>query len=108
MDTENLMNKLVDAARRRTPSDHVPYAFEQRIMARLRGRATEDSWTLWGRWLWRSAMSFAVVALACGVWGFGPVDQTLAIGGDEDLSVHLEQSLYASAADHADQIEETW
>ena len=108
MDADKLRNTLVKAAQKQTPSDHVPYAFEQRIMARLRGRAVEDPWTLWGRWLWRSAMSFGVVAIACGVWGFGPVDPSLAATAEDDLSAHLEQSLYASAADHADQIEETW
>ena len=109
MDLERLKTKLVAAARNDAPSDKVPYAFEKRIMAGLRGRVVEDPWTIWGQWLWRSAMSFAAVAIACGVWSFGSADlSTATAAGDEDLSVHLEQSLYASAAEHADQIEETW
>jgi hypothetical protein len=68
MDLERLKTKLVAAARNNAPSDKVPYAFEKRIMAGLRSRVAEDPWTVWGQWLWRSAMSFAAVAIACGVW----------------------------------------
>lgn len=109
MNIERLKAKLVTAARNNAPSDKVPYAFEKRIMAGLRSRVAEDPWTVWGQWLWRSAMSFAVVAIACGVWSFGsPETHVASETGEADLSVQLEQSLYASAVDHADQIEETW
>jgi hypothetical protein len=109
MNIERLTAKLVAAARNDAPSDKVPYAFEKRIMAGIRSRTAEDPWTVWGQWLWRSAMSFAAVAIACGVWSFGsPESQVAGDAGEADLSVQLEQSLYASAAEHADQIEETW
>jgi hypothetical protein len=108
MEHEKLRTKLLAAARSHPPSDAVPYAFEQRIMAGLRRRAAEDPWTLWGRWLWRSAISFSALAIACGVWRFGPMDASLARAGEDDLSAHLEESLYASIADHADEVEEVW
>ena len=36
MNINLLQEKLIRAARHHPPSEHVPYAFEQRIMARLR------------------------------------------------------------------------
>lgn len=109
MNIERLKAKLVTAARNDVPSDKVPYAFEKRIMAGIRSRTAEDPWTIWGQWLWRSAMSFAAVAIACGVWSFGSPDiHSSSDTAEADLSAQLEQSLYASAVEHADQIEETW
>jgi hypothetical protein len=66
MNLEPLRQKLIASARAHTPSDHVPYAFEKRIMARLRSRPAPDAWAAWGTLLWRAvAPCFALMLMAC-------------------------------------------
>ncbi len=66
-----LQQKLLAAARLDRPSDAVPYAFEQRVMARIARLAqdTTDLWAAWSRLLWRAAapclgLTAALVAMA--------------------------------------------
>ncbi|MBL9136337.1 MAG: hypothetical protein JNK85_10740 [Verrucomicrobiales bacterium] len=55
MNSESLRQKLIASARTHSPSDSVPYAFEQRIMAGLRRPGpVVDAWNLWGAALWRA------------------------------------------------------
>ena len=68
MNIEQLYQKLVEAVRSRPADDRVPYAFEQRVMARLRELPQVDLAAMWGRNLWRAAVPFACVALAIAVW----------------------------------------
>jgi hypothetical protein len=70
MNLGNLHGKLIAAARANPPGDQVPYAFEKRVLANLRGSEVEDSWALWGRALWRSAFACLVVAIGLSVWSF--------------------------------------
>ena len=46
--------------------DRVPYAFEKRIMAQLRGGAVADLWTAWSGTMWRAAFSCLVVSALVG------------------------------------------
>ena len=55
MNLSELQNKLLDAARRTPPADHVPYAFERRIMARLTAAPRPNEWLAWTRALWFGA-----------------------------------------------------
>ena len=68
MNLAALHKRLIAAARSQPPAEQVPYAFERRIMARLETRAVEDTWSLWGRALWRSAFACTAVALALSIW----------------------------------------
>jgi hypothetical protein len=68
MNLAELERKLIAAARATPPSDAVPYAFEQRIMARLRERPTLDVGALWARSLWRAAFSCVAVVLMLGAF----------------------------------------
>jgi len=63
-----LHKKLMAAARAARPSDHVPYAFEKRIMARLRGNATLDALGHWTRALWRAAVPCFAITLCIAGW----------------------------------------
>lgn len=56
MNPEPLRQKLLAAARSEAPSDHVPYAFEKRVMAHLAGRPVPDAWAAWGALLWRALL----------------------------------------------------
>ena len=67
MNFDDLQRKLLDAARREPPSDRVPYAFERRVMARLRAAPAPDPLAVWAAGLWRAA--FSAVALCVVVVG---------------------------------------
>ncbi|MBK9137515.1 MAG: hypothetical protein IPM17_01925 [Verrucomicrobia bacterium] len=67
-----LERALLSAAKRVPPDERVPYAFEQRVMARLRERPAADSWAEWAAALWRAAVPCLGVAVALGVWAMGP------------------------------------
>jgi len=70
MNFAQLHTKLIAAARANPPGEQVPYAFEKRVLANLRGLEVEDSWALWGRALWRSAFACLVVAIGLSVWSY--------------------------------------
>src|SRR5580658_2133181 len=97
MNVTELQKKLMAAARANVPGDHVPYAFEKRIMALLPA-APADGVVLWVRGLWQAAASCAAIALVCGAWTF--FDPTASAG--DDLSQNFETTLLASI-DQSDQ-----
>jgi anti-sigma-K factor RskA len=68
MNTKPLLRALLAAARAQAPSDHVPYAFERRIMARLRATPMTDGWTYWSRMLWRATAPCLAITLALALW----------------------------------------
>lgn len=91
MNEMELHKKLIAAARAHLPGDHVPYAFEKRILALISARSPTDVAALWVRGLWQAAISCAVIALLCGVWAFfNPA------GNSDDLSQNFETTLLAS------------
>ena len=93
MKTGSLERKLLAAAKAHPPSDAVPYAFEQRIMARLRQLPVPDAWADWAGALWRAAAPCVAVAILFGVWtAFTPGEAVAAT----DLSQDLEQTVLAS------------
>ena len=84
-----LEKKLIAAARRQTPDDRVPYAFEKRVMALIAARKTEDGWVFS---LWRSAVTCtAVAAVFVAVSLFQPAAENRG-----DLSQDFENTLLAS------------
>ncbi len=88
-----LERKLLAAAKAQPPSDAVPYAFEQRILARLREVPVPDAWADWAGALWRATAPCVVVAVLLGVWSaFAPDPAATA----PDLSQELEQTVLAS------------
>jgi hypothetical protein len=89
MNLADLHTKLIAAARANPPADQVPYAFEKRVMARLRGGIVEDAWALWGRALWRSAFACLALAIGLSVWSLQSSSEV-----DHDL-----ESAMVSAAD---------
>jgi hypothetical protein len=88
-----LRETLIAAARANPPSDRVPYAFAQRIMARLPARLAPDPWTLWSHALWRSAVLCVAVMLASTAWALlAPSHSAPA----NDLSQEFENTLVAA------------
>lgn len=82
---------LITLARALPPDERVPYAFEKRIMHRLRSAPALDLWGLWSRGLWRAAGPCVAVMLLAGAWAvFSPDAATLA-------EVDLEGAIMAPA-----------
>ena len=107
MNLEQLQQKLIATARANPPGEHVPYAFEKRIMARIAATTATDVWALWSRVLWRAAAPCVALALLLGVFHFvtpGGESGTATIAGIEDLSQHFEQTLLAGV----NESEEVW
>jgi len=99
MNPTELQKKLLAAARCQTPDDRVPYAFEQRIMARIAARAAETTQIVaWGHSLWRAAVSCLVVVLLLGAW---TLLMPAGSPGTDDLSQDFQNTLLASV-DQAD------
>jgi hypothetical protein len=101
MNLAELHRKLIAAARANAPAEHVPYAFEKRIMARLAAQIS-DPWAFWGRAFSRAAVCCVVfmLALAAGSY-FMPSAQ--APGNTETLSQDVDQTLVAAVDNNTDQ-----
>jgi hypothetical protein len=100
MNLENLRTKLIASARSNVPSEGVPYAFEKRVMARLRDRRAEDLWSLWAKGLWKGAVACAAVtalSILVTVW-------TLPASGDVNDAATFEVVVLAGA----DELTESW
>jgi hypothetical protein len=104
MNLAKLQHELIAAARANRPSDHVPYAFEKRIMACLPGRPALDEWALWGRALWRAAAPCLAVMLLLGAWSvLAPATPTPAT----DLAQDFDNTVLA-AVDQEQTFDATW
>jgi hypothetical protein len=96
MNIAELERKLIAAARAHPPAETVPYAFEQRVMARLREGPRYDATAFWARSLWRAALSsLAVVLMLSAFTWFAP-----ATDGVETFSQEFESTVLAPV--HAD------
>ena len=104
MNTEELRKKLLAAARANPPGDHVPLAFEKRILANLAAKPAADFAALWARALWRAAVPCVAVTVLLGAFSFMPTSTTTNLTNEEDLSQAFEETLLASS----DQQEELW
>jgi hypothetical protein len=94
MKQTELEKKLLAAARRNSPSDHVPYAFEKRVMAFIRSHPMPDGLSEWARALWRSAGAcLAVLVLSAGL---SLVPNETAPAGTGDLSLDFEKTMMAA------------
>lgn len=102
MKVERLQQIVVAAARKAPPVADVPFAFERRVMARL--RPVTEPLAVWSAWLWRAALSGCAVAAV--TWGVGLSPWTAVPGEDfageteaplELASADLENALFAPA-----------
>ena len=100
MNLENLQNKLIMAARATPPSDHVPYAFEKRIMARLAEGVRVDLLGAWSAALWRGAMACLVVTMLSGAWLFWSDQQPDNSEFDHDFNA----AVFASAGSSDEEV----
>ena len=104
MKIEELRAKLLAAARANPPGDHVPLAFERRVLAHLAVKPPVELAALWARALWRATVPCVAITVLLGVVSFIPTRNIMNSTNEEDLSQTFEQTLLASS----DQQEEIW
>jgi len=102
MKLNELHVKLIAAARKHPPGEHVPYAFEQRIMSRLSARPAPNVWALWCRPLWQAAISCVAITALCGLWAYSNRPST---DGADNFSQVFEAAVLAPIGEH---IEDAW
>jgi hypothetical protein len=91
--------RVFEAARLVNDDLRVPYAFEKRVMAKLRSRKSLDIWGLWARTLWRAAMGCVALSLVTGgILGFNSEAKPSDL-----LASDLEQTMLAPI-----RIDEAW
>jgi hypothetical protein len=101
MNENELRAKLISAARNNPPSDHVPYAFEKRIMSRL-GEAAPNVWAIWAGPLWRAAISCVAITILCGVWSLATHPKK---DNSDNFSQDFEAAVFAPVSQH---LEDAW
>ena len=106
MNLAELHKKLIAARRTQAADDRVPYAFEQRITARLRELSAPvvDQWSAWAGGLWRAAVPCVAISLCLGAWAFWSPENHSTTG---DLTQDLESTVLA-VADQESGIEGVW
>ncbi len=93
MNLGELQRKLLAAARSHPPGEQVPYAFEKRVMARLRSAPVPDLWEQWAGALWRAAAPCVAIMVLLSAWSFfAPASPPAS-----DLSQDLENTILAAA-----------
>lgn len=98
MNLDTLKNKLIAAAKQNPPSDHVPYAFEKRIMAHIHSLQPATVWALWGQPLWRAALGCVALTVVMGALSFD-----FGNAGDQDnFSQDFESAVYAGMNQHVE------
>ena len=95
MNLAELEHKLIAAARSQPPSAHVPYAFEQRILAQMRRRPAPDPRAFWAQAMWRGALSCVAVVLLLGAFSWISPNAS-------DLNDHLEDAVLAAVPHETD------
>jgi hypothetical protein len=94
MKLEELERRLFEVARAEPPSDRVPLAFEQRVMAHLRARPMLDVWEAWSRALWRAVVPCVAITLLLGAWSLLTPASTPPAA--TDLSQELDNTVLAA------------
>ena len=93
MNLAELHKKLIEAARGTPPSEHVPYAFEKRIMARISAHPVLDAGALWAQALWRATAPCFAIMMLLAAWSFFGTPGT---SNAEDLSQAFENTVFAA------------
>jgi hypothetical protein len=91
MNLAELQRKLISAARANPPADTVPYAFEKRIAARLKGSPELDVLGDWAHGLSRAAVFCVAVMLVLAAWSY-----LLPAPSSDTLSQDVQTALFAA------------
>lgn len=102
MNLNQLRDKLIAVAKKNSPGDHVPYAFEKRIMNRIATVPAPNPWALWAGPMWRAAISCMAITLLCAAWSLSMNRQA---DSQESFSQSFEAAVTAPPSQHA---EDAW
>jgi hypothetical protein len=92
MDSEELRQRLLAAARVCPPNEAVPHAFEKRVMARLARQPAAEGWAVWSQVLWRAVAPCVLITFCLGVWAYFSAEK----GSDhETCAAELEATVCA-------------
>jgi hypothetical protein len=101
MKPDDLQKRWLAAARAFPPSDAVPYAFQKRVMARLKAGVTRDLWAVWNQMLWRAAVPCVAVMIMASAWTYLLQNGS---GSTDTLVAELENVVFAPVA----ALEDSW
>lgn len=107
MNLETLHRKLLRVARLNPPSEDVPYAFEQRILARIRSLPPDDPWLSWAAALWRATVPCFFLLVGIAVWNWSDSPTTLRDRSTSFAAEELEVAVVDSI-DLNDNVEDSW
>ena len=92
MKAEEIRKKLIAVARANPPGNHVPLAFEKRIMGLISARPVQDLWAAWAKGLWYAVGPCVAVMLMFSSWAlFHPAQKTSI-----DLAQQFDNTLLAA------------
>ncbi len=100
MNLDEHWRNLISIARMNPPDDRVPYAFEKRVMARLRAFTPFDLWGFWAWALWRATAPCVAIALLLAAWNLfaPPITPPPGNGnGSFDVAQEFENTVLAAA-----------
>jgi hypothetical protein len=96
MNLEELERTLISVARKTPADERVPYAFEKRVLARLRSCAPMDVWSVWAQALWRATAPCIAIALLLAAWSlFTPKPPPPSNTGSFDVAQEFENTVLA-------------
>lgn len=90
MKAKKLQQQFLEAARKLPDNDHVPYAFEKRIMAQLSSASQPDAMSIWARGLWQATIPCLTLMIAVSTWSVMATSETST---DDPLVVDLELTM---------------
>ena len=95
MNVDQLQRKLWAVARALPRDEHVPYAFERRVMASLFPAPLLDPMAIWSRLLWRAAAPCVGIMLVVSVW---TVLANTSLNSPATLAADLERTVWGPLA----------
>ena len=103
MKAKEFQQQLVEAARKLPDNDRVPYAFEKRIMARLKSAPQPDALSIWARGLWQASVPCLTLMIAVSTWS---IMNASDISSEDPLVVDLELTMLQPFEELS--VEELW
>ena len=88
---EQFEKRLLAAGREAPVDDSVPFAFEKRVMARIRQLRPVDAWSAWGAALWRGLAPCLGIVVVVVAWNA----LNLRESGRAPFASALEATFYA-------------
>ena len=87
--TDDILSKMLAETREIPVNDHVPYAFEKRIMAHLEDAPAANLWDEWAGALWRAVVPcLGVLALVAVLWKAPAEAGSDSQGGSPAVAAH--------------------